>query len=284
MAERIQKVLARAGIGSRREIEQWIREGRVCINRRVALLGDTLAGGEKVTLDSRPINAELNASLPRVLMYNKPEGRICSRKDPEHRPNVYQALPKIAGARWIAVGRLDINSTGLMLFTTDGELANRLMHPSSQIERVYAVRVLGEVTPQMIKALLAGVQLEDGPARFDHIRDAGGEGANHWYHVTLREGRQREVRRLWEQQGVKVSRLIRIQYGNISLPRGLRPDKWQELDSGALRELYASVNLSLPVPARADGGRRKPSKPLPAGQRQKPWPRPRSRTRPAAKP
>ena len=244
MADRIQKLLAQTGLGSRREIEGWIKEGRIRVNNRTAQLGDTITTDDKVTVDSRLVRFKKHgASAPRVLLYNKPEGRICSRKDPENRPTVYQALPKVQGARWIAVGRLDLNSSGLMLFTTDGELANRLMHPSSEIKRVYAVRVLGEVTEEHLEQLKQGVELDDGPASFEHISDAGGEGANHWYHVSLREGRQREVRRLWEHLGFKVSRLIRIQYGDVTLPRDLRTNKTQELNVTQVTKLGKSVGL-----------------------------------------
>ncbi len=247
MADRIQKLLAQTGLGSRREIEGWIKEGRIRVNNRTAQLGDTITTDDKVTVDSRLVRFKKHgASAPRVLLYNKPEGRICSRKDPENRPTVYQALPKVQGARWIAVGRLDLNSSGLMLFTTDGELANRLMHPSSEIKRVYAVRVLGEVKDEHLEQLKQGVELDDGPASFEHISDAGGEGANHWYHVSLREGRQREVRRLWEHLGFKVSRLIRIQYGDVTLPRDLRTNKTQELAVPITRKLYTSVGMDFP--------------------------------------
>lgn len=247
MADRIQKVLAQTGMGSRREIEGWIKEGRVRVNSRTAKLGDTISSDDKVTVDSRLIRFKRNGpEAPRVLIYNKPEGRICSRKDPEGRPSVYQAMPKVVGSRWVAVGRLDLNSSGLMLFTTDGALANRLMHPSTEVHRVYSVRVLGNVSDEDIAQLKQGVTLDDGPAHFDHITDGGGEGANHWYNVTLREGRQREVRRLWEHLGFKVSRLIRIQYGMATLPRDLRANKTRELSPNEVKKLYASVKLDLP--------------------------------------
>ncbi|MBN4078541.1 pseudouridine synthase [Gammaproteobacteria bacterium AH-315-C21] len=264
MADRIQKVLAETGMGSRREIEGWIKEGRIRVNSRTAQLGDTITTDDKVTVDSRLIRFKRNGpEAPRVLIYNKPEGRICSRKDPEGRPNVYQAMPKIPGARWVAVGRLDINSSGLMLFTTDGELAHRLMHPSSEVHRVYSVRVLGEVSDEDIAQLKEGVELDDGMAHFDHITDGGGEGANHWYNVTLREGRQREVRRLWEHLGFKVSRLIRIQYGMMTLPRQLRANKTMELAPQEVKKLYASIKLDLPEHMVGDqkrGGRARTKK------------------------
>ena len=263
MADRIQKVLAQTGLGSRREIEGWIKEGRIRVNNRTAQLGDTITSDDKVTVDSRLIRFKRNGpDAPRVLIYNKPEGRICSRKDPEDRPNVYQAMPKVAGSRWVAVGRLDLNSSGLMLFTTDGELANRLMHPSTEVHRVYSVRVLGNVSDDDIAQLKQGVELDDGMANFDKITDGGGEGANHWYNVTLREGRQREVRRLWEHLGFKVSRLIRIQYGMITQPRPLRANKTQELTSQEVKKLYASIKLEMPerVAGEQKRGRRAPTK------------------------
>ena len=231
VAERLQKVLARAGYGSRREIERWIEEGRIQVNNKPAELGATFTPGDRIKLDGKPVPAQRIESVKsRVLVYNKPTGEVTTRKDPEGRKTVFDRLPRIKSGRWIAVGRLDINTSGLLLFTTDGELANKLMHPSQEIERVYAVRVLGEVTNKVLKDLRKGVMLDDGPAKFNEIKDAGGEGANHWYHVTIKEGRNREVRRLWESQDVQVSRLIRLRYGNIEMPRWLRIGRWEELE------------------------------------------------------
>ena len=238
--ERLQKVLARAGYGSRREIERWIEDGRIKVNDVTATLGQTVTSVDRIKLDGKTVPMQRVESVKsRLLIYNKPVGEITTRKDPEGRETVFESLPKIRNGRWIAVGRLDINTSGLLLFTTDGELANLLMHPSREVERVYAVRVLGEVSNAVIKDLLKGVMLEDGLARFSDIQDAGGEGANHWYHVTLKEGRNREVRRLWESQGVQVSRLIRIRYGNIELPRWLRIGRCEELDEKAISGLRA---------------------------------------------
>jgi 23S rRNA pseudouridine2605 synthase len=243
MDEKIQKVLARAGFGSRRELEEWITAGRVKVNGKVATLGDRIKASDKVLVDGKKLvgtEAVVNQS---VLLYNKPLGEICSRNDPEGRPTVFDHLPKLHHSRWVAVGRLDVNTTGLLLFTTDGELANKLMHPSTKIEREYAVRVMGEVTPQILRTLEVGVQLEDGIARFDAIKDGGGEGANHWYHVTLMEGRNREVRRLWESQGLKISRLKRVRYGNILIPSYVKAGKYVELPTPEVRALYTLAGL-----------------------------------------
>lgn len=245
MKERIQKLLARAGYGSRREIERLVGAGEILVNGKRAELGQQISTRDKVTLRGRRLHIEsrLNAT-PKVLMYHKPAGEVCTRNDPEGRKTVFASLPRIRNGRWIMVGRLDLNTDGLLLFTTDGELANKLMHPSSEIEREYAVRILGKVEPEMLENLQQGVELEDGTASFLQIKDAGGEGANHWYHVTLAEGRNREVRRLWETQGVTVSRLIRFRYGTVNLPRYLRIGHHQELDIKEMRKLYGSVGLT----------------------------------------
>ena len=243
MSEKLQKVLARAGQGSRREIESLIEQGRVSVNGKIATLGDRVdaVGSLKVRVDGRVISiTPTEESVCRVLAYYKPEGELCTRKDPDGRPTVFDRLPKLAGSRWIAVGRLDINTSGLLLFTTDGELANRLMHPSHEVEREYAVRVFGQVDEEKIRLLTKGVQLDDGPAAFKTLSFQGGEGLNQWYNVTLNEGRNREVRRLWEAAGVQVSRLIRTRYGDIALPKGLPRGGWTELplaDTNYLREL-----------------------------------------------
>jgi len=228
--EKLQKVLARAGKGSRRAIEEIISAGRVSVDGKTAYLGDRVTGKEQIRIDGHLVNlVATDEQICRVLMYNKPEGEMCTRKDPEGRPTVFDRLPKLDGERWIAVGRLDINTSGMLLFTTDGELANRLMHPSQQIEREYAVRVFGEINEAMLQRLRTGVKLEDGPARFKQITYRGGEGRNHWFHVVLTEGRNREVRRLWESQDVQVSRLIRVRYGDINMQRQLPLGGWAEL-------------------------------------------------------
>lgn len=245
MDEKIQKVLARAGYGSRREIEAWIEQGRIKVNLQLAKLGDRIGPKDRIFLDGKPLRIQYAPKL-RVIAYHKPVGEVCTRQDPEGRPTIFDQLPRIKTARWIAVGRLDINTSGLLLLTTDGELANRLMHPSSEIEREYAVRVLGTITPENLQQLQSGVMLEDGMGHFDRILDSGGDGRNHWYHVVLREGRNREVRRLWEAVGMKVSRLIRIRYANIELGRGLRPGKYRDLEAGELQLLLQEVGMSLP--------------------------------------
>ena len=238
-AERLQKLLANAGEGSRRGLEQRIADGAVRVNGAVATLGDTAGAGDEVAIDDRVYRVVEKAAFHRSIVYNKPLGEITTHNDPQGRPTVFDRLPRVKGGRWVAVGRLDINTTGLLLLTTDGELANAMMHPSSRVDREYACRVFGEVDGAMIERLKKGVELEDGPAKFGDIVDSGGEGENHWFHVTLMEGRNREVRRLWASQGVNVSRLKRVRYGAVFLPHRLRMGEWSELspaDHAVLRE------------------------------------------------
>ncbi|MCF6218932.1 MAG: pseudouridine synthase [Gammaproteobacteria bacterium] len=231
MSERIQKVLARAGIASRRAIETLISDGKIKVNGRTAVLGDQIGPEDRVQVDGQPVSQDKLIQQPcQILLYHKQVGEVCTRHDPEKRPTIFKKLPKLKKGSWIAVGRLDINTSGLIMLTTDGELANRLMHPSSEIEREYAVRVFGQVTEEMAQRLLQGVMLDDGLAKFEKIMDSGGEASNHWYHVTLKEGRNREVRRLWESQGIAVSRLVRVRYGDIWLERSLRPGRCELLD------------------------------------------------------
>ena len=242
--EKLQKVLARSGMGSRREMEKVIEAGLVTIDGRTATLGDRITGDERVSVRGRPVQLKGEDDLPRrVIMYNKPDGELVTRKDPEGRRTVFDHLPRLRGERWIAIGRLDINTAGLLLFTNDGDLANRLMHPSHQIEREYAVRVMGEVTEEMLQAMQEGVMLDDGLASFSAIELVGGEGINVWYHVVINEGRNREVRRLWESQGVTVSRLKRVRYGNIYLDRRTKMGEWIELTQNEVDELSALAGL-----------------------------------------
>lgn len=242
MRERIQKVLANAGLGSRRQIEDWIRAGRITVNGELAKLGDRITTEVAINIDGRPVKLVKSlARKTRVLIYNKPEGEICTRSDPEKRPTVFSQLPLLRNGRWIAVGRLDINTQGLILFTNNGELANKLMHPSAELEREYAVRVHGVVTPQTLQALRKGVKLEDGMAHFEQISEVGGEGSNRWFNVIVKEGRNRLVRRLWESQKVQISRLMRVRFGSISLPRGLHRGHWQELELEEVQRLLAEL-------------------------------------------
>lgn len=243
--EKLQKVLARSGLGSRREMETLIDAGLVTVNGRTATLGDRITDRDRVTVRGRPVSLKAEDDLPRrVIMYNKPEGELVTRKDPEGRRTVFDHLPRLRGERWIAIGRLDINTSGLLLFTNDGELANRLMHPSHQVEREYAVRVMGEVTEAMLQAMKDGVMLEDGVARFTDIQLVGGEGINVWYHVVITEGRNREVRRLWESQGVTVSRLKRVRYGNIYLDKRTKMGEWIELTQSEIDDMSALAGLA----------------------------------------
>lgn len=235
LPQRLQKVLAQRGVGSRREIEAMIAAGQVQVNGITAVLGAKVAAHDKITVAGNVISAE--AAEHQLIMYHKPVGQICTRSDPEGRVTVFTKLPKLTKQRWISIGRLDINSSGLILFTTDGELANKLMHPKANIEREYAVRVLGTVTKAIVARITKGVELDDGIiGRFTHVKAAGGTGANSWYNVTLTQGRYREVRRIWESQGLKVSRLIRIRYGQFKLPRDLPEGKYLDLDYASAKQ------------------------------------------------
>ncbi|WP_304985208.1 23S rRNA pseudouridine(2605) synthase RluB [Coxiella-like endosymbiont] len=244
MTERIQKVLARAGYGSRRKIEKLIEAGRIQINNRTAKLGDRLSPDDVVYIDGKLYQIS-SAEKVRILLYHKPLGEVCTRKDPEGRPTVFEALQRLFSGCWINVGRLDISTSGLLLFTNDGDFANRLMHPSSKIEREYAVRIIGKVDADTIKRLTHGVKLEDGKARFEDIVDAGGNGKNHWFHVVVVEGRNRLVHRLWESQGVKVSHLIRVRLGSLVLPKSLRRGEWKELEPSEIAALQNILKISI---------------------------------------
>lgn len=240
--EKLQKVLARTGMGSRREMERWIEQGRVAVNGKTATLGDRVDDKVRIVIDGKPLDRR-PAGETRCILYHKPTGEVCSRKDPQGRRTVFERLPRLKSGRWISIGRLDYNTSGLLLFTTDGELANALMHPSSNIEREYMVRVMGDVDEAMLKRMTDGVMLEDGMARFTDIQDGGGDGINRWFYVVLMEGRNREVRRLWESQGLTVSRLKRVRYGEVFIPSKVKQGQWVELESKEVKSLYRMADL-----------------------------------------
>ena len=245
---KLHKALADAGLGSRRELEDWIIAGRVSVNGMPAHVGQRIGPEDKIRVNGKLIQLRFaQGRLPRVLIYHKPEGEIVSRDDPEGRPSVFDKLPRLKAGRWITVGRLDFNSCGLLVVTNNGDLANRMMHPRYELEREYAVRILGELTDEQKQQLLDGVMLEDGPAKFNSLVDRGGEGSNHWYHVTLNEGRNREVRRMFEAIGLTVSRLMRVRYGPISLPPRLKRGQCHDLEPQELEQLMAWAR-SLPEP------------------------------------
>ena len=253
--ERIQKLLAHQGVASRRQIDLMLQQGRITVDGNPAKPGDQISGREKIALDGKLIRIANLDSRPKVMMYHKPVGQVCTRADPEGRPNVFQNLPSLPHGRWVSIGRLDINTSGLILFTNQGELANRLMHPSFEIEREYAVRVHGVVTAEMLQQLTQGVELEDGVASFDKIIDSGGEGTNHWYHVVLKEGKNREVRRLWESVGVEVSRLVRVRYDNFNLPKWLKPGKHRLFEDEVVKRLYHKLELDYKPVAKSKSAR-----------------------------
>lgn len=240
--------MAQAGLGSRRDMEEWILAGRITVNGAPAQIGMRVGPRDVVKVDGRVLWTTASSRLPQVLLYHKPEGEIVSRDDPEGRPSVFERLPPLRGAKWLAVGRLDFNTGGLLLVTTSGELANRMMHPSHELEREYAVRILGRVTPEDMERLKHGVRLEDGQARVESIEEQGGEGANRWYRIVLKEGRDRIVRRMFEALGLRVSRLMRVRFGPVALPPRLRRGQFLELAPEETRQLLTS--LGLPVPAR----------------------------------
>jgi 23S rRNA pseudouridine2605 synthase len=251
--EKLHKVLARAGLGSRRELEKWIQAGRVSVNGQLAHVGQRISAADKIRVDGRDIAQQAREEPTlRVLLYHKPAGEICTRKDEQGRPTVFDSLPNLPHGRWMSVGRLDFNTTGLLLFSNSGTLVHKLMHPATGMEREYAVRVLGEVGDESLAALKAGVHLDGVSARFKFIVDTGGEGVNHWYRVVLEEGRNREVHRLWETQGITVSRLSRIRYGHIELPRSLRTGRWAELTGESLQQLLERVDLASLMPPSTD--------------------------------
>lgn len=247
-SERLQKILSQAGLGSRREMERWIASGWVQVNGQVAKIGDSASAEDKIFVQGKLIaNPLKNAQKTRILLYHKPIGEISSRHDPAHPNTVFDNLPYLKQGRWVQVGRLDLNTSGLLIFTNNGELANQLMHPKYELEREYAVRVHGRVTDEAIAALLKGVTLEDGPAKFKRIDFKGGEGSNSWYHVILNEGRNREVRRMWESQNVQVSRLIRIRYGKLTLPRFLTRAQSYELSPKEVAEFLDDLDKKIRI-------------------------------------
>jgi 23S rRNA pseudouridine2605 synthase len=243
--EKLQKVLANLGLGSRRAMEKWISEGRVKVNHQIATLGDRVTDEDRLFVDGKPLTQK--KLKHRYLLYNKPAGEICTRDDPEGRQTVFSRLPKLKNQRWVAVGRLDYMTTGLMLFTTDGALANKLMHPATEIDREYACRVLGHVTDEHLEAMKEGVLLEDGMARFTDIQKGRDEdGANQWYYVVVMEGRNREVRRLWESQGYTVSRLKRVRYGAFFIPSGVKAGQYTDLKAKDIKILYEMAGMPRP--------------------------------------
>jgi 23S rRNA pseudouridine2605 synthase len=238
--QRLQKLIAAAGLGSRRSVEQWIHDGRVTVNGKPAKLGDRAAPGDEICVDGRPLALTFGETTPRrVLIYHKPVGEVTTRSDPQRRPTVFEALPKLDAGRWIAVGRLDVMTSGLLLFTTDGAMAHRLMHPSSEIEREYRVKVQGKPSAETLERLRKGVQLEDGPARFDRILSDAADATTATYRVVLHEGRNREVRRIWSAVGHEVIKLARLRYGSLELPGDLPAGKWREAHARAIEQLDA---------------------------------------------
>jgi 23S rRNA pseudouridine2605 synthase len=250
--ERLQKVMAQSGHGSRRNIEILIAQGHITINGQVAKLGDSVGPGDKVKLDGKLLSLRYGEPLPRVLLYHKTAGEIVTRDDPEKRPTVFDKLPKVNGGRWVSVGRLDFNTEGLLIFTTSGELANRLTHPRFEVEREYAVRVMGELTEEQSKQLLTGVDIEGESCKFDSIEDRGGEGSNRWYHVILREGKNREVRRMMETVGLMVSRLMRVRFGMVELPGHIKRGMMREMEEAQIQDLLSFAGMNEPPPAAAD--------------------------------
>ncbi|MDR4518099.1 MAG: pseudouridine synthase [Nitrosomonas sp.] len=234
---KLQKLLAQKGLGSRREMEALIASGQVSINGRIAILGDRVNAKDRVQIGKRVIHFDLTERLPRVLLYHKPEGEIVSRHDPEGRPTVFEKLPHLRSSKWVAIGRLDFKTSGLLIFTTDGSLANRFMHPRFEVEREYAVRIIGELTADQITQLTTGIQLDDGIASFTELAEHGGDGINRWYRVILKEGKNREIRRMFEALGIMVSRLMRVRFGPVNLPPRIKRGKWLELDEKETRRL-----------------------------------------------
>ena len=247
-SQKLQKMLASAGMGSRRDMESRIEAGQVTVNGVTATLGQRVGPSDKVMLDGRHVKLNFEVELPRILIYHKREGEIVSRDDPKARTTVFDALPRVRNGKWIAIGRLDFNTEGLLIFTTSGELANRLMHPSFEVEREYSVRIMGELSQAQMRSMTAGIMLDDGKAYFDRIAEMGGEGSNRWYQVIIKEGRNREVRRMFEAMGMMVSRLIRVRFGMVNLPPRIKRGQMLELESVQVAAILKWVDL--PVPAQ----------------------------------
>ena len=245
-SQKLQKVLAGSGLGSRRDMETWIEAGRVSVNGTVATLGRRVSPGDRILVDNRPVKLNLEDELPRVLIYHKREGEIVSRDDPQARTTVFEELPRVRNGKWIAIGRLDFNTEGLLIFTTSGDLANRLMHPSFEVEREYSVRIMGELSQEQMRSMTAGIQLEDGPAHFERIAEQGGESSNRWYQVIIKEGRNREVRRMFEAMGMMVSRLIRVRFGMVNLPPRVKRGQMLELESQQVAAILKWADLPVP--------------------------------------
>ena len=263
-SERLQKYLAGIGIGSRRKIEELIRQGKITVDGKIAQIGDKVIVGSRINVDGRPVRIDKTEDIKfrkqRVILYNKPEGEICTRSDPKGRPTVFRNLPHLKGERWVAVGRLDINTRGLLLFTNDGNLANHLMHPSLEIERDYLCRVFGEVDKEAIKKLTDGIEIDGKKVRFHKVRRSQGEGKNIWFQVTVMEGRYREVRRLWESVGCQLSRLNRISYGKVTLPRGIKLGGWVELEPAMIERLAQNKATEKPLPPKVQRRRQQRQK------------------------
>jgi 23S rRNA pseudouridine2605 synthase len=249
-SQKLHKVLAQSGIGSRRLMEEWIREGKVTVNGAVATIGTRVKPSDSIRIGKKSVRWPATHRLPRVLVYHKPEGEIVSHEDPEGRKSVFDRLPQLRGAKWLAVGRLDYNTSGLLIFTTSGELANRMMHPRFSVEREYAVRIVGQLGAGSIERLRNGIELSDGLAKCDAVTDEGGEGSNHWYRIVLREGRNRVVRRMFEALGLTVSRLIRVRFGAVALPPRLKRGQVTSLPAAEVKRLLAWLDEAQPASLR----------------------------------
>ena len=253
-SQKLHKVLAQAGVGSRREMETWIKEGKITVNGEVATIGSRVVPSDLIRIGKKTIRWPGTHRLPRVLVYHKPEGEIVSHEDPEGRASVFEKLPPLRDGKWLAIGRLDFNTSGLLIFTDSGDLANRMMHPRFEIEREYAVRIVGQLSGEQQKKLLRGIKLSDGVARCESVEDEGGEGSNHWYRIVLREGRNRVVRRLFEALGLTVSRLMRVRFGFVALPPRLKRGQLAEASPQEVKQLLAWLEATAPEPRAKPAG------------------------------